>query len=113
MIEHPFMLGDRVYVADVEHKLPVTFVTEDTVTVRLDDGTDYVATPGKFSYSPWPKPDHKRPLDDGEYLFVHNGSPSIFYGVAQRGLLVRQKYLAGTVTESAVVEGPYTIIKKI
>lgn len=97
-MKHPFMIGDRVYVVDVEHKLPVTFVTDELVTVRLDDGSDYSASPGKFSFSPWPKPDHQRPPGDGTYVYRDRGFANLHVGRVIGGR-IRQLYRPDGVSE--------------
>lgn len=71
---NPFRTGDRVYIIDSDHRLPVLLTDGELVLMRLDDGSDLRQHYNKVSFSPWPKPDHKRPKGVTSWLHCNTAS---------------------------------------
>lgn len=84
---NPFRIGDRVFIVDDTIRLPVIFIDGDFVKLRLDDGSDLKLHYNKVSFSPWPKADHQRPLEDGIYLYTVRRDVLVSVGIAIDGVL--------------------------
>lgn len=80
MSKNVFKIGDVVYHPEFGRgTVKRCDNTNMAVCVRFDEGREdgLWFSQKVLSFSPWPAPDHKRPIHDGWWIVATNGNPCI------------------------------------
>lgn len=110
--KHPFKAGDKVYHIQAG-ELVVRSVEGPNIKCQMVGGSNYLYyEPTRLSFSPWPKPDWERKVEEGLYVVRLNVSHELLL----RYVKGKTVYLITYDCKPGVVSGnlsEYTIIQKI
>lgn len=111
-VKHPFKVGDKVYHFQAG-ELVVRQIEGHMLKCLKAGGSDYLySAPITLSFSPWPKPDWERKVEDGLYVVRFNLSNELLIRHVT-GKVVYHITNGGKPDVRCGILSEYTIIQKI